>query len=170
MCGRFAFYSPAEATAALFGVNDAKPVEARYNIAPTQQVLAVCDDRGDRRSKLLRWGLVPSWSKDPGMGSRMINARSETAAEKPSFRSAFRHRRCLILADGYYEWKKTGTRKQPFYIRMQDERPFAMAGLWESWQGDGERRLDTCTILTTAANDLTSRKSPWRNERMTTLR
>jgi putative SOS response-associated peptidase YedK len=101
---------------------------------------------------MLRWGLVPSWADDPGIGARMINARSETAPEKPSFRSAFRRRRCLIPVDGFYEWKRENGSKQPYYFRIDGGRPFAFAGLWESWNKDGEIR--SCTILTTTANDL----------------
>jgi putative SOS response-associated peptidase YedK len=126
-------------------------VPPSYNVAPTQQVAAVLEDEGGRRLEMLRWGLVPSWAVDSDIGSRMINARSETAPEKPSFRRAFRGRRCLIPADGFYEWKREEGGKQPYYFRMQDGRPFAFAGLWESWdKGDGTLR--TCTILTTRAN------------------
>ena len=131
-------------------------VTPSYNVAPTQQVAAVLEDEGGRRLEMLRWGLVPSWADDPEIGARMINARSETAPEKPSFRSAFRRRRCLIAADGFYEWKRENGGKQPYYFRMQDGRPFAFAGLWESWEkGDGELR--TCAILTTRANSVLER-------------
>ena len=106
--------------------------------------------------KLYRWGLIPSWAKDPGIGSKLINARAETAAEKPSFRSAFKHRRCLIPATGFYEWGKTDSVKQPFFIRMQDTKPFAFAGLWERWHGTNDSNIDSCTILTTEANDVLS--------------
>jgi putative SOS response-associated peptidase YedK len=130
----------------------------RFNIAPTQPVAAVRlgETGGQREGVLLRWGLVPGWAKDPAMGSRLINARAETVAEKPSFRSAFKRRRCLIPADGYYEWQKTGSRKQPFFIRLKDERAFAFAGLWESWDKGGEGPLETCTIITTESNELTA--------------
>ena len=110
------------------------------------------EEGGVRRLELLRWGLIPPWADDPQIGSRMINARSETAPEKPSFRRAFRERRCLIPADGFYEWQRTNGAKQPFYIHMEDGRPFAFAGLWESWGRGGEGEIRTCTILTTAAN------------------
>ena len=132
----------------------------RYNIAPTQEVAAIriLSEVGTRRLDMLRWGLIPPWAKDPSIGGRMINARRETVATKPSFRSAFKHRRCLVTADGYYEWKKFDGRKQPYYIRMQDERPFAFAGLWETWRGGPadsmETPLVTCTIITTEANEL----------------
>jgi putative SOS response-associated peptidase YedK len=154
MCGRFAFYSPSEATAALFGVENAPPVEPRYNIAPTQYIAAIRDaDSGSRELKMLRWGLVPFWAKDPSIGNRMINARAETVAEKPSFRSAFKKRRCLILADGFYEWHTEAGVKTPYFISAADSEPFAFAGLWEDWKDKqtGES-LQTATIITTAAN------------------
>ena len=130
----------------------------RFNIAPTQSVAVVRQSGGKetRQLCLLRWGLIPAWAKDPSIGARLINARAETVAEKPAFRSAFKSRRCLIPADGYYEWKKTGSRKQPYYLRLQDERPFALAGLWDRWNGGGkDAPLETCTIITTEANEIT---------------
>ena len=130
-------------------------MQPNYNVAPTQEVPAVVagNGGGDRRLEMLRWGLIPSWADDPGIGARMINARSETVAEKPSFRRAFKERRCLIPADGFYEWQKTNGGKQPHYIRMKNGRPFAFAGLWESWKGDGNE-IRSCTILTTNPNDI----------------
>ena len=154
MCGRYTLASPTERLAEEFGV-DASSIELapNYNVAPTQTVAAVLEEGGQRRLEVLRWGLIPPWADDPGIGSRMINARSETAPGKPSFRRAFRERRCLIPADGFYEWQRTNGAKQPYYIHMEDGRPFAFAGLWESWsKGEGEIR--TCTILTTGANAL----------------
>ena len=154
MCGRYTLASPTERLAEEFGV-DAASIELapNYNVAPTQGVAAVLEEGGQRRLEVLRWGLIPPWADDPGIGSRMINARSETAPGKPSFRRAFRERRCLIPADGFYEWQRTNGAKQPYYIHMEDGRPFAFAGLWESWsKGEGEIR--TCTILTTGANAL----------------
>jgi putative SOS response-associated peptidase YedK len=154
MCGRYTLASPTERLAEEFGV-DASSIELapNYNVAPTQTVAAVLGEGGQRRLEVLRWGLIPPWADDPGIGSRMINARSETAPGKPSFRRAFRERRCLIPADGFYEWQRTNGAKQPYYIHMEDGRPFAFAGLWESWsKGEGEIR--TCTILTTGANAL----------------
>lgn len=139
---------------------------ARYNVAPTQPVVVVRMQNGKREAALLRWGLVPSWAKDIEIGNRMINARSETAHEKPSFRHAFRRRRCLIPADGFYEWHQTDTHmasgdagrgrrvRQPYLITMADEGPFAMAGLWEHWQDEHGNELETCTILTTTANEM----------------
>jgi putative SOS response-associated peptidase YedK len=151
MCGRFAFYSPHEAVARFFGVADAPEVEPRYNIAPTQFVAAVRVTGGPREVAMLYWGLVPSWAKDKSIGVRMINARSETLAEKPSFRSAFKRRRCLVLADGYFEWQRSGAIKQPYFISFAAGEPFAMAGLWERWRdpGSGEP-LESCCIVTTS--------------------
>lgn len=158
MCGRFAFYSPSEATAALFGVTTSQPVKPRYNIAPTQFIASIRHDE-DAQSELvmLRWGLVPFWAKDPAIGNRMINARAETVAEKPSFRNAYRKRRCLILADGFYEWRKEGDKKTPYLISLADGAPFAFAGLWEHWQSkETEEVIQSAAIITTAANDLLS--------------
>ena len=156
MCGRFTLHTPAATLADIFQVPRSIQLPLRYNIAPTQQVAVIRSENDERTLTTLRWGLIPSWAKEASMGSRMINARGETVAEKPSFRSAFKRRRCLILTDGYYEWKKVGSKKQPYYIRMRDEQPFAMAGLWERWHGPKDEPLDeslqTCTIITTAAN------------------
>lgn len=158
MCGRFAFYSPAEATAALFGVSTSVDVSARYNIAPTQDIAAIRRN-GDGAGEfvMLRWGLVPFWAKDPAIGNRMINARAETVAEKPSFRDAYRKRRCLILADGFYEWHTEGGVKIPYFISPADAAPFAFAGLWENWtdKETGES-LQTTAIITTEANEFMS--------------
>ena len=158
MCGRFAFYSPSEATAALFGVSGALPVEARYNIAPTQYIAAIRDDGEDGRElTMLRWGLVPSWAKDPSIGSRMINARAETVAEKPSYRAAYRHRRCLVLADGFYEWHAEGGVKTPYYISAADGQPFTFAALWENWQSKvSDESIQSTTLITTEANEFMS--------------
>jgi putative SOS response-associated peptidase YedK len=155
MCGRFAFYSPAEAAAALFGVSASLPVEPRYNIAPTQNIAAIRNDQaGERELVMLRWGLVPFWAKDPSIGNRMINARAETVAEKPSYRNAYRHRRCIVLADGFYEWLRRGEAKTPYFISLASGGPFALAGLWENWtdKETGES-LQTTTLITTDAND-----------------
>src|ERR671916_737722 len=157
MCGRYTLRTPVEKLAEEFGF-DASSVEVppNYNVAPTQEVAAVLAENGGRRLEMLRWGLIPSWAYDPGIGSRMINARAETAAEKPSFRRAFRERRCLIPADGFYEWQRTNGAKQPYYIRMKEERPFAFAGLWESWKDGSGPEIRSCTILTTKPNALTA--------------
>jgi putative SOS response-associated peptidase YedK len=153
MCGRYTLSTPAGRLAEEFQLDSTVEIPPSYNVAPTQQVAAVLEDEGGRRLEMLRWGLVPSWADDPDIGARMINARSETAPEKPSFRRAFRGRRCLIAADGFYEWKREEGGKQPYYFRMQDGRPFAFAGLWESWdKGGGE--LLTCAILTTRPNSV----------------
>jgi putative SOS response-associated peptidase YedK len=155
MCGRYTLATPTKRLAEEFGL-DASSVElaSNYNVAPTQGVATVLEEGGQRRLEVLRWGLIPPWADDPQIGSRMINARSETAPEKPSFRRAFRERRCLIPADGFYEWQRTNGAKQPFYIHMEDGRPFAFAGLWESWGKGGEGKVRTCAILTTGANAL----------------
>jgi len=156
VCGRFAFYSPSEATAALFGAGSSNAeFRPRYNIAPTTQLAAVRRDKsGEPELVALRWGLVPFWAKDPAIGNRMINARAETVAEKPSFRAAYRARRCLLLADGFYEWHKHGDEKTPWFISRSNDEPFAFAGLWEDWtdKETGES-LQSTAIITTAAND-----------------
>ena len=154
MCGRYTLRTPVETLAEEFGISDPLPeIPTRYNIAPTQEVAVVLEEDEERKLEMLRWGLIPSWADDPAVGNKMINARSETAAEKPSFRTAFRKRRCLILADGFYEWQKTNGGKQPYYIRMEDGSPFAFAGLWESWDKYGGE-IRSCTILTTDANEM----------------
>jgi putative SOS response-associated peptidase YedK len=151
MCGRFAFYSPHEAVTRLFGVADAPEIEPRYNIAPTRFVATIREAGGPRQVAMLYWGLVPSWAKDKAIGARMINARAETLGEKPSFRSAYRRRRCLVLADGYYEWQRSGAVKQPYFISLGSGEPFGMAGLWEHWRDPltGEE-LESCCIVTTS--------------------
>ncbi|MDJ0683564.1 MAG: SOS response-associated peptidase [Alphaproteobacteria bacterium] len=165
MCGRFSLTTPVESVRRLFGFAEIPNLPARYNIAPTQAVLAVGPSRtapprrsaggGARESRsafFLRWGLAPSWSKDPAAGSGLINARAETVQEKPSFRAAFRRRRCLIPADGFYEWKKVdGGPKQPYRIGFADSDVFAFAGLWESWMGPDGSEIDTGAIVTTEA-------------------
>jgi putative SOS response-associated peptidase YedK len=155
MCGRYTLTTPVEKLAEEFGF-EASSVELppNYNVAPTQEVAAVLSEGGERRLELLRWGLIPPWADDPQIGSRMINARSETAPQKPSFRRAFRERRCLIPADGFYEWRRTNGAKQPYYLRMKEGRPFAFAGLWESWKANGGPEIRSCTILTTKPNAL----------------
>ena len=154
MCGRFTLRVPASVIAEQFSVLEVPDLQARFNIAPTQPVAAVRQANPQSRElSMFRWGLVPHWAKDVSIGNSLTNARSETVASKPAFRSAFRKRRCLIVADGFYEWQRSKSRKQPFFIHRRDDRPFAMAGLWESWGGDGGH-LETCTIVTTEANDL----------------
>jgi len=130
-----------------------KGYRPRYNIAPAQEVWVLVDD-GTRRIETFRWGLVPSWAKDPKIGNKLINARAETLFEKPSFRAAVKQRRCLVLADGFYEWRKSDKGKIPLYIRLRSKRPFGFAGLWESWTSPDGEALKTCAIITTQANEL----------------
>lgn len=143
MCGRYALHSSPEVVALAFGLSDVPAFAPRYNIAPTAPVLIV----RDAGAATVRWGLVPRWAKDPSVGARMNNARAETVAEKPSFREAYRKRRCLIPANGFYEWKAEGGRKQPYYVYPARGELFAFAGLWEQWND-----LQTCAIITTEAN------------------
>jgi putative SOS response-associated peptidase YedK len=154
MCGRFTLFEADKVLSKEFGVSGIPPLSPRYNIAPSQAVAAVraAFAGADREIALLRWGLIPSWSKDPAIGSRLINARAETAGEKPSFRNAFRQRRCLIPSSGFYEWQRQERGKQPCFVRMRDGRPFAFAGLWDRWESPDMVVIETCTILTTAAN------------------
>ncbi|MBA2715307.1 MAG: SOS response-associated peptidase [Rubrobacteraceae bacterium] len=155
MCGRYTLSTPVGKLAEEFGLTGKLPdLQPSYNVAPTREVPAVVSGDGGRRLELLRWGLIPSWADDPGIGSRMINARSETVAEKPSFRRAFKKSRCLMLADGFYEWRKENGGKQPYYVRMKSGQPFAFAGLWESWNKGEGGRIHSCAIITTDANDL----------------
>jgi len=159
VCGRFAFYSPAEAAAALFGVSSSLDMQPRYNIAPTQDVAAIRNSpEGARELVALRWGLVPFWARDPSIGNRMINARAETVAEKPSYRNAYRHRRCIVLADGFYEWHREGDSKTPYFISVASGEPFALAGLWEHWTDkDTGESLQTTTLVTAEANEFMAR-------------
>lgn len=154
MCGRFTLFEPDKVLAKEFGVSGIPSLPPRYNIAPSQSVAAVraTSAGSGREIAILRWGLIPSWSKDPAIGNRLINARAETVREKPSFRNAFRRHRCLIPANGFYEWQRQERGKQPFFVRMRDKRLFAFAGLWDRWESPEEGAIETCTILTTAAN------------------
>ncbi len=155
MCGRFALFASGDELAERFQFAEVPLFDARYNIAPTQTVAAVRASDGGMALSLLRWGLIPSWASDMTIGNKLLNARSETVAEKPSFRSAFKHRRCLIPASGFYEWKKiTAKSKQPYFIRPRNGRPLALAGLWERWHDPQGETVETCTILTTEANEL----------------
>jgi putative SOS response-associated peptidase YedK len=157
MCGRYHLISLPGDLEDLFQAVGLPPLKPRYNIAPTQSVPVVRfnADHQRREFAMVRWGLIPFWAQEPGIGNRLINARSETAAEKPAFRHAFRKQRCLIPADGFYEWQKQGAKKpkQPFSIRRGDGRPFAFAGLWELWHSPDAQAIESCTILTTDAND-----------------
>ena len=155
MCGRFTQRTPGARLAQEFQLDEVPPVEARYNIAPTQTVIGVRQTAAGREAKFLKWGLIPSWAKDPSIGAKLINARSETVTEKPSFREAFKKRRCIIPADGFYEWQRTTGRKQPYFFRMREEdRPFGFAGIWERWKDEGGGVVESCSILTTEANEL----------------
>jgi putative SOS response-associated peptidase YedK len=155
MCGRFALFASGEEVAKRFQLSELPILDARYNIAPTQAVAVVRSTDAGRQLSFHRWGLIPSWASDPAIGNKLLNARSETVAEKPSFRSAFKQRRCLIPASCFYEWQKTGARtKQPYCIRPREGGFFAFAGLWERWHDPAGEQVETCTILTTAANEL----------------
>ena len=156
MCGRFTFNLPPELLAEIFGLAGISTVPvARYNIAPTQQISAVRQDATyNNLLDELRWGLIPSWTKDLQHGPLLNNARSETVAEKPSFRSAIKHRRCLIPSSGFYEWLRDGTSKTPYYIRLRDGSPMVYAGIWESWKSPEGETVESCSMLTTEANSL----------------
>lgn len=161
MCGRFVRVTDSQQLQTIFELNDIpRTLTPQFNIAPTLDVLAVRQSEQQRNASFLRWGLIPSWARDEKIGYSAINARAETLGEKPAFRTAFRERRCLIIADGFFEWKKQGKEKLPHFFHMRDRRPFAFAGLWESWRGTSDRRLDppleTCTIITTEPNELVS--------------
>jgi putative SOS response-associated peptidase YedK len=154
MCGRYTLSTPAPVLAERFRLPSFPELRPRYNVAPTQDVPVVRLADGSRELVLLRWGLVPAWAADPTIGHRLVNARSETVAGKPSFHSAFRQRRCLIPADGFYEWQPRAGKKQPWLFRLRGGEPFAFAGLWEHWEKGGGEPLETCTVLTTEANDI----------------
>jgi len=156
MCGRYTLTTNIETLQRVFPTVEIPiTLTARYNIAPTQQV-AVIANNAPQQLQFFRWGLIPPWAKDKAIGNRMINARAETLAEKPSFRNAYKRRRCLVLADGMYEWSKTKNRgkKQPTYIHLKSRQPFAMAGLWETWQSPEGATILSCTIITTTPNEL----------------
>jgi putative SOS response-associated peptidase YedK len=154
MCGRFVRARASETYGDLFGVRDVPDFTASYNVAPTQQVLAIRRADNAREGVAMRWGLIPSWAKDKK--ANLINARAETLFEKPAFRASAKRRRCLIVADGYYEWKTLGPKaKQPYYFRSADDKPFAFAGVWDIWRGEGEP-IESCSIVTTRANELSA--------------
>jgi len=161
MCGRFVLIATVEELVEKFRIAEAQKVEGRYNIAPGQQVMAVREPEGARKLDSLRWGLVPSWSKDPKIGYRMINARAETIGEKPAFRAPFKKRRCIVPASGFYEWArvgltaKSGKEKKPHYIKFRSGEPFGIAALWDAWEGEGGV-IESCTLITTSANKLIS--------------
>jgi putative SOS response-associated peptidase YedK len=156
MCGRFTLTVDPADLQENFGEYKMLPQFApRFNIAPTQPVLAIPND-GKQRADFFIWGLIPSWAKDPAIGNRLINARGETLAEKPSFRGSYKYKRCLILADGFYEWKvQPGTKvKVPYFIHMKNRQPFAFAGLWDEWHSPDGSQIRSCTIVTTEPNEL----------------
>lgn len=159
MCGRYTLTADANELAVYFGLDSAPELTPRFNIAPTQQVpiIRLVPSLG-RRMNLVRWGLIPSWAKDKRIGNRLINARADTVAEKPAFRSALRQRRCLIPADGFYEWHQSGSQKQPYWIGFEGRTIFAFAGLWEHWQPrDTGELLESCSIITTEANPVVAK-------------
>ena len=153
MCGRFVGYRSLEEMKEFFPIDrSACDVAANYNVAPSQEILAIYSNQGENWLDKFHWGLVPFWAKDIAIGNRMINARVETVAEKPSFKNAFKKRRCLIVADGFYEWKGPKGQKQPIFITQPDKKPFAFAGLWETWgKKEKETLYKSCTIITTEA-------------------
>jgi len=156
MCGRYALIASAPRLARLLGLVNPLDLSARYNIAPSQAVPVVrSPEPGQRALAMVRWGLIPGWAKAPKSDYRMINAKAETLAQRPAFRVAFRRRRCLIPADGFYEWKRLEGGKQPYFITMEDREPFAFAGLWERWEGADGETIDSCAIIATPANDTT---------------
>ncbi|RMH70168.1 MAG: SOS response-associated peptidase [Gemmatimonadetes bacterium] len=155
MCGRFVRKSRIDEIVWAFAVDEvAADVAPSYNIAPTQDVVALIAANGKRRLGALRWGLIPFWAKEVATGNKMINARAESVMEKVSFRKPFLHQRCLIVANGFYEWKRSGTTKVPVYIRLKSDMPFAFAGLYDTWTSPAGERISSCTILTTGANEL----------------
>ena len=161
MCGRYTLKTNSQELSSLFELLEEPDLEPRYNIAPTQQIPVILEDPddGNRTLQMMHWGLIPSWADDPSIGSRMINARAETVSEKPSYRSAFKRRRCLIPADGFYEWAKEPGGKQPYHLRLKSGDPFAFAGLWESWSMDsdeGGEKIRSATIITTEPNEVAS--------------
>jgi putative SOS response-associated peptidase YedK len=153
MCGRYSLIATVDQLLEEFDLADAGELEARYNIAPSEHIPVIRVREGVRRLDSLKWGLVPSWAKDPEIGHRMINARAETVSEKPSFRAALKRRRCIIPATGFFEWKRDGKKKIPYYFRAKSGPLFGLAGLWEHWEGE-DGLLETCTIITTTANTL----------------
>ncbi len=155
MCGRFTLTQAPSAIAHNLDLFDLSAFTPRYNIAPTQPVMVarMAPGKAERELTYLTWGLIPSWAKDPKIGAKLINARAETLSEKPSFRSAFKRRRCLVIADGFYEWQKQATGKQPMYFSL-DRQPFGFAGLWEHWQSADGSEVESCAIITTEANEL----------------
>jgi putative SOS response-associated peptidase YedK len=156
MCGRYTLTMSPDEMKRLFRYPEMPNFPARYNIAPTQPIAVVTAEHGERHFRLMRWGLIPSWVKDPQSFSLLINARAETAAEKPAFRASMRYRRCLVPASGFYEWRRVGKEKHAVFLRPRDTAGIAFAGLWETLLGADGSEIDTAAILTSAANDLVS--------------
>ena len=156
MCGRFALKAPPRTIQQHFDLSETVNLSPRFNIAPSQDVAVIrhLSGKGCRQLDMLRWGLIPGWAKDMKISYRMINARAETLAQKPAFRTAFKKRRCIIAADGFYEWLHLGKTKQPFFVHMKNNAVFGFAGLWESWNNPEGHTVESCTIITTSANDL----------------
>lgn len=156
MCGRFTLHIPPELLAEIFGLASIHAYPPSYNVAPAQQVpvIRTFADNGRRELAFLHWGLVPSWAREPSMGSRMINARAETIWEKPAFRHAIRYRRCIVPASGFFEWQEEGGKKQPLYLRIRESPIMGLAGIWEKWNTPEEALLETFAILTTTSNQL----------------
>ncbi len=153
MCGRFTLTTDLGTVARVFNVAPTLQTTPRYNIAPTQEVVTIMHN-GTAHLELLRWGLIPSWAKEESIGSKMINARAETLAEKTSFKRLLRSRRCLVVADGFYEWKQERGGKTPMYMTLKDHEPFAFAGLWDAWKRPDGQQIRTCTIITTNPNQV----------------
>ncbi|WP_246943161.1 SOS response-associated peptidase [Bacillus pinisoli] len=159
MCGRFTLFEDLHKILKRFEINlsiEEELYTQRYNIAPTQSVLSVINDGKKNRLGYLRWGLIPPWAKDEKVGSKLINARAETLAEKPSFKKAYSHKRCLVIANSFYEWKKVNGKKTPICIKLKNNELFAMAGLWESWISPTGQKIHSCSIITTTPNELMS--------------
>jgi putative SOS response-associated peptidase YedK len=155
MCGRFTLHLPPELLAEIFGLLEIPVYPARYNIAPTQKVAVIrCVGDGRNRLDFFRWGLVPSWAKDLGIGNKMINAKAETVHEKAAFRHAIRHRRCLVPASGFFEWRHEGKGKIPLYVRLKNGSPMVFAAIWESWKSPEGETVESCAVLTTSSNEL----------------
>ena len=156
MCGRFTLQYSGEMLAQIFGVKAVQNIKPRYNIAPTQQAPVVRISPTDNQLHIdyLKWGLIPSWAKDPAIGSKMINVRSETVDEKPSFKSALKHRRCIVPASGFYEWQEVDGKKHPLYIRLKDDSLMMFAGIWDHWKSPDGEAVESFSILTTSSNDL----------------
>ena len=155
MCGRYALKAPSSELASRFKLDEVVDVAPRYNIAPGTDIPTIRrSPEGKRVMHLLRWGLVPHWAKDPSIGAKLSNARGETVADKPSFRDAFQRRRCLVPADGFYEWKTEDKQKQPYYFSLKSGEPFALGGVWESWRAPDGNILRTCCLITTGPNEI----------------